>query len=193
MAKNKDGSDTGRQAGGRTNTGVSGNAMPRVKNNGKTVRIIPLGGVGEVGKNATAIECGQDIVIVDVGVKFPEDDQRASISSFPMSRICASGSIDFVASSSPMGTRTILARLPSSCPSCAHDGWRVPIYGSRLTLGMVEAKLRERRVLDLAELHAVEPGDVRKLGNISCEFISVAHSIPGAFFWRLLPRRVLWS
>jgi len=153
----------------------------RVKSTKGAVRIIPLGGVGEVGKNATAIECGSDIVLVDAGVKFPEDDQRGidlviPDVSFLRERIDRLRGILLT-----HGHEDHIGALPFLLPQLVHNGSKVPLYGSRLTLGMVESKLRERRALDYAEFFPVEPGDIVTLGNMRCEFIPVSHSIPGSY------------
>lgn len=144
------------------------------------VRIMPLGGVGEVGKNSTAVEYGPDIILVDAGVKFPEEEQRGidlviPDVSFVRERIERLRGIVLT-----HGHEDHIGGLPFLLPQLAIAG-RIPLYGSRLTLGLVEAKLRDRRALDYAELIPVENGERIQLGNIACEFISVAHSIPGSF------------
>ncbi len=179
MPKQRDGSD-----GPRATPRPAQNPAPaagRMRSSTKTIRIVPLGGVGEVGKNATAVECGTDLLMVDAGVKFPEEEQSGidlviPDVSYVRERIDRMRGIMLT-----HGHEDHIGALPFILPQLAHDGWRVPLYGSRLTLGMVEAKLRERRALEYATFHPVEPGETVTLGQIAVEFIPVAHSIPGSF------------
>jgi ribonuclease J len=149
--------------------------------NPQAVRAIPLGGVGEVGKNATVIECGNDLVLVDAGVKFPEEEQRGIDLVIPDVTYVREHIGQFRGIILTHGHEDHIGALPYLLPQLSVDGRRVPLYGSRLTLGMVQAKLRERRALDYAEMHPVEPGDSAALGGITSEFLSVSHSIPGSF------------
>jgi len=179
MTKHRDGSGAGRSE--QSNPNNAPRRAPALSTNKNTVRVIPLGGVGEVGKNATAIECGQDIILVDAGVKFPEEEQRGIDLVIPDVSFLRERIDRFRGLLLTHGHEDHIGALPFVLPQLAHDDWKVPIYGSRLTIGMVEAKLRERRALDYAELHTVENNESVTLGGITCEFIPVAHSIPGAF------------
>ncbi|MGZ3663675.1 MAG: ribonuclease J [Ktedonobacterales bacterium] len=146
------------------------------------VRIVPLGGVGEVGKNATVVEYGQDLVLVDVGVKFPEEEQHGvdlviPDLSYVRERIARLRGILLT-----HGHEDHIGGLPYVLPQLAASGRPIPLYGSALTLGLVRAKLQEHRAQRYAEFHVVEPRTSYRLSKqLEIEFISVAHSIPGSY------------
>ena len=139
------------------------------------LRIIPLGGLGEIGKNITVFEYGDDMIAVDLGSIFPREDMpgvdlvipdttylernRDKIRGF----IITHGHEDHIGASP-----YILKELP------------YPVYGTRLTLALIENKLKEQRLAGKIELHVIEAGDTVKLGAFSVEFIKVNHSIAGA-------------
>lgn len=140
-----------------------------------TVKIIPLGGLGEIGKNMTLIECQNDIVIIDCGLAFPDDDMPGIDLVIPdfsyvlknrdkiRGVVLTHGHEDHIG-----GLSYLLKEL------------NVPVYSARLTIGLVEGKLKEVGWLSKAKLNVVKAGDVVKLGCISVEFIAVNHSIPDA-------------
>lgn len=142
-----------------------------------TVRIIPLGGLNEIGKNITAYECGNDILLVDCGMGFPDSDMLGIDIVIPdfswleknANRICGMvithGHEDHIGS-----IPYFLKRV----------GLHVPIYSAALTIGLIEGKLKEHGLLSRAKLNVVKPRDVVKLGCMSVEFIHVNHSIPDA-------------
>ncbi|HEX8035793.1 MAG TPA: ribonuclease J [Ktedonobacterales bacterium] len=146
------------------------------------VRIVPLGGVGEVGKNATVVEYGQDLVLVDVGVKFPEEEQHGvdlviPDLSYVRERVSRLRGILLT-----HGHEDHIGGLPYALPQLATSGKPIPLYGSALTLGLVRAKLQEHRAQRYAEFHVVEPHTHYRLSKqLEVEFIPVAHSIPGSY------------
>ena len=142
--------------------------------NSETIRIIPLGGVGEIGRNMTVFETRDSILIVDVGVLFPDDVQPGVDLILPdfdylrdkLGKI--KGVVLTHGHEDHMGAVPYLLReLPS-----------VPIYGSKLCLAFVEAKLSEHRIK--ADLREVKERDTVYIGDFSVGFLSVTHSIPDA-------------
>ncbi|MEA5068911.1 MAG: ribonuclease J [Christensenellaceae bacterium] len=143
--------------------------------NEKRLRIIPLGGLGEVGKNMTVFEYGDDIIAVDMGSIFPREDMPGVDLVIPdttyltknASRIRAyvitHGHEDHIGASP-----YILRNLPA------------PVYGTRLTLALVEHKLKEHRVNGI-QLNVIQPGDSVKISDsFEVEFLKANHSIAGA-------------
>ena len=138
------------------------------------VRIIPLGGVEEIGKNITAIEYGDDIIVIDCGSIFPKEDMLGidlvipDITWLVENRDRVRGYVITHGHEDHIGaTPYVLPQVPA------------PVYGTRLTIALIEAKLREHRVQNI-QLNTVKPRDVIKLGAFTVEFIHVNHSIPGA-------------
>jgi ribonuclease J len=145
------------------------------------LRVVPLGGVTEVGKNCTLIQHGRDLVLIDAGVKFPEDEMLGIDLIIPDTRyvrerldqlrgiVLTHGHEDHIGA-----LAHVVASLGATEP--------IPIYGSPLALGLAEARLVERNARHLVELRAVDPRPGRrlKLGGLQLEFIPVGHSIPDA-------------
>ena len=140
-----------------------------------TLRVIPLGGLGEIGKNMMAIECGDDIVVVDCGLMFPEEEMLGVDLVIPDISYLLEHREKLRGILITHGHEDHIGALPYLLPSL-----RTPVYSTRLTHGLIAVRLKERRALDGAELHIVEPGQEVVLGGIRAEFFRVAHSIPDA-------------
>lgn len=146
-----------------------------------TLRVIPLGGVGEVGKNMTAVECGNDIVLLDAGGKFPEEEQRGIDLIIPDITFVTERMRNFRGILITHGHEDHIGGLPYIIPQLQmKDDAKVPIYATPLALGFIERKLLEARLDDKVELHEVTGGSRVQLGGIEAEFIHVTHSIPDA-------------
>ena len=139
----------------------------------KQVKIIFLGGVGEIGKNMTALEYGNDIIIVDCGVTFPDESTPGIDSIIPDTTYISDNINKLRGIVLTHGHEDHIGALQYLA-----DEFNVPIYGTALTLGILEHKLGFRHVR--ANLKTVEPGDRVKLGCFDVEFIKVAHSMAGA-------------
>jgi ribonuclease J len=141
------------------------------------VRIIPLGGLGEVGKNMTAIEYGRNILIVDAGVMFPEHDMLGIDLVIPDYTNYLAEKKEWVRGIVVThGHEDHIGALPYLLAEV-----NAPIYATRLTAGLVEVKLSKHNMAGQANLNIVSPGDRRSLGGIfDVEFFHVCHSIPDA-------------
>ena len=140
------------------------------------MRIIPLGGVGEIGKNMLAIEQGDDIVVVDAGLMFPDEEMLGidlvipDITYLRENKAKVRGIILTHAHEDHMGALPYVLRdLPD-----------VPIYGTKLTLGLMRTKLREHKLADKVNANEITPGTPFKVGPFSCDSYYVCHSIPDA-------------
>ena len=147
--------------------------MPK-KIKGKA-RIIPLGGLNEIGKNLTVLEYGDDIVIIDCGVGFPDEDMLGvdlvipDISYLEANREKIRGIVLTHGHEDHIGAIPYVLRQINP-----------PIYGTKLTLGIIENKLKEHKLPCAPDLRCVKAGDTVKLGQLSVEFIHVNHSIADA-------------
>ena len=144
------------------------------------VRIYFLGGLNEIGKNFTLYECGDDMVIVDCGMAFPDGDMLG---------------VDLVLPDFTFVERNA-GRIRGIVITHGHEDHigalayllkriNLPVYATRLTVGLIEGKLREHGLLGKAKLYVTQPGDTVKLGCFDVEFIHVNHSIPDAVAFAL--------
>lgn len=139
-----------------------------------TLRIIPLGGVGEIGRNMTAYEYGGKLLIIDAGVLFPEETQPGVDLILPDFGPIRDRLDDVVAVVLTHGHEDHIGAVPYLL-RMRQD---IPIIGSTLTLALIEAKLKEHRIQPYS--HTVTEGQVEQLGPFALEFIAVNHSIPDA-------------
>ncbi|MDO4387216.1 MAG: ribonuclease J [Clostridia bacterium] len=139
------------------------------------LRIIPLGGLGEIGKNMTAFEYGDDIIVVDVGSIFPREDMPGvdlvipDISYLTMNRDRVRGYLITHGHEDHIGAAPyVLREVPA------------PVYATRLTAALIEGKLKEHKLLGSVEMNVIAPHDTVTLGVFRVEFLKVSHSIAGA-------------
>lgn len=137
------------------------------------LRIIPLGGLNEIGKNLYLYECCSDMFIVDCGLAFPDDDMLGVDLVIPdftyieRNRDKLRGIVLTHGHEDHIGGLAYLLKKVNA-----------PVYGTRLTLGLVEGKLREHGILSQCSLNVVQPRQTVKMGCMCVEFIRVNHSIP---------------
>ena len=139
-----------------------------------TLRIIPLGGIGEVGRNMTVFEIDGKLLIVDCGVLFPEEHQPGVDLILPDFTPIRDRLDDIVAVVLTHGHEDHIGAVPYLLKLKAD----IPLVGSQLTLALVEAKLKEHRIKPFTL--TVKEGDVEQLGPFETEFVAVNHSIPDA-------------
>jgi ribonuclease J len=138
------------------------------------VRLIPLGGLGEIGKNAMVVEYEQDILLVDAGLMFPEDDMLGVDAVIPDISYLMEHRDRLRGIVITHGHEDHVGALPYLLPELGFP----TVYATRLTHGLITVKLREHRLLDKAKLELVDPADSLKLGRLRVEFFRVNHSIP---------------
>ncbi|MDS1029057.1 ribonuclease J [Bacillota bacterium LX-D] len=143
--------------------------------NHNKLAIIPLGGLGEIGKNMTVVKYGNNIIVIDSGLIFPEDEMLGIDIVIP--------DISYLLENRQMVKAIILTHghedhigaLPYVLKEI-----NVPVYGTKLTLGLLQGKLKENNLQNSAKLNCVKPRDRIKIGPFEVEFIRVSHSIPDA-------------
>lgn len=148
----------------------------REKKAGAQMKIIPLGGLDAIGKNMTVFECGNDMVLDDAGLMFPDDDHPGIDLILPDYTYVLEHADKLRGIVITHGHEDHTGSLPYLYKDLDKP---VPIYGSKMTLGLIEGKFAEHRIKN-AKLIEVKPGDKIKLGCIEAEFFAVNHSIPGA-------------
>ncbi|MDR3592219.1 MAG: ribonuclease J [Negativicutes bacterium] len=139
--------------------------------NPRKLQIIPLGGLGEIGKNMTVIRYGDDIIVVDCGLMFPEDDMLGIDLVIPDISYLLDNKDLVRAIVLTHGHEDHIGALPYVLKQL-----NVPVYGTRLTLGIVEGRLKENNV-SINSKHTVKAGDQIQIGPFQVGFIRVSHSI----------------
>ncbi|MBQ1555506.1 MAG: ribonuclease J, partial [Clostridia bacterium] len=169
IAVRRSGSYTGyrKKVPHRQQRGAQPTAMP--------VRISFIGGLNEIGKNITMFEYGDDAIVVDCGMAFPDDTMLGVDLVIPDFTYLENNKDKIKGIFLTHGHEDHIGSLPYLLKKI-----NLPLYGTRLTLGLVEGKLREHRLLDSAIMHEVSAGQTVNVGSFQVEFINVNHSIPDA-------------
>jgi len=153
----------------------AGSNVKQRQKRGTRVKIIALGGLNEIGKNMYLFECSNDLFIIDCGLAFPDSDMLGVDIVIQDYTYLEQNRDKFRGVILTHGHEDHIGALPYLLKK-----FNVPIYGTRLTLGLVEGKLKEHGLLSSATLNVVKPRQHVKMGCMSVEFIRVNHSIPDA-------------
>ena len=140
----------------------------------KKLNIIPLGGLGEIGKNMTVFKYGDDIIVVDAGLAFPEDDMLGIDLVIPDISYLTENKDKIRAIFLTHGHEDHIGALPYVLKKLD-----LPVYGTALTLGILQGRLKQNGVSS-SQLKTIQPGDVIRAGAFKLEFIRINHSIPDA-------------
>ncbi|MBO4879147.1 MAG: ribonuclease J [Clostridia bacterium] len=144
------------------------------KANTEKLRIIPLGGLGEIGKNLTVLEYGDDMIAIDCGLAFPDEDMLGIDMVIPDISYLETNKDKLRAFVITHGHEDHIGSLPYVL-----DKVKAPVIGTRFTLALIEHKLEEHNILDVM-MQCIDAGDTVELGCFKIEFIKVSHSIAGA-------------
>lgn len=137
------------------------------------MHVIPLGGIGEIGKNMFVVRYGDEILVIDSGLAFPEDEMLGIDVVIPDITYLLENKAKILAIVLTHGHEDHIGALPYVLPQL-----NVPVYGTKLTLGLVQEKLRERHLLAESSLNEICPDEKLRLGSFKLEFFRTNHSIP---------------
>ena len=145
----------------------------------ESLRIIPLGGLGEIGKNMTLFEYGRDILIVDVGLMFPANDMLGVDLVLPDWSYLRDKADRVAGIVITHGHEDHIGALPYLIRDLSLN---TPIFGTRMVQGLVEGKLKEAGLLKQCPQITVDEGESFPVGPFDLEFIAVTHSIPDGLY-----------
>ncbi|MCL1903898.1 MAG: ribonuclease J [Oscillospiraceae bacterium] len=137
------------------------------------VKIIPLGGLNEIGKNLYVFECSNDMFIIDCGLAFPDADMLGVDIVIPDFSYLEKNRERFRGIILTHGHEDHVGALPYLLKNI-----NVPVFGTRLTIGLIEGKLKEHGILNQCSLNVIQPRQTVSMGCMAVEFIRVNHSIP---------------
>lgn len=146
-----------------------------IKSNIDKLKVIPLGGLGGIGKNITAIEYKDEIIVIDGGLSFPDEDMYGVDLLIPDISYLIENKDKVKGMFVTHGHEDHIGAIPYILKQI-----NMPVYGTKLTIGLIENKLREHNILDICTLNSVEDKQLVQLEYFKIEFISVTHSIADA-------------
>ncbi len=158
----------------KTNTKKQ-NSQTKNRTSKKPIRIIPLGGLGEIGKNITLYEYDGDMFLVDCGMAFPDEEMPGIDIVIPDFTYVLENKDKIKGLVVTHGHEDHIGAIPYLLRN-----FNLPIYATKLTIGLIEGKLKEHKLLGGAKLNVVKTGDTVELGKFKVELIHVNHSIPDA-------------
>ena len=159
----------------RKNIDTRKNGISKFEFKKDNLKIIPLGGLDEIGKNITIFEYGNEIVLVDCGLEFPEDDMLGVDLVIPDITYLEKNKEKIKGLVITHGHEDHIGSIPYVLKQI-----NMPIYATRLTVGLIKNKLEEHKLLASTKIVTVEQGETINFGNIKVEFIRSSHSIPDA-------------
>lgn len=160
------------ESSGRNSSGYQSNHRQHKRS---PLKIIPLGGLNEIGKNMTLFECGNDIFIIDCGLAFPDSDMPGVDIVIPDFTYVEQNAAKIRGIVITHGHEDHIGSLAYLLKKV-----NIPVYATRLTVGLIEGKLKEHNLLGSVKLNVVTPRQTVKMGCMAVEFIRVNHSIPDA-------------
>lgn len=147
------------------------NVLQKKKNNAFALKVIPLGGLGEIGKNMTVFEYGNEIIVVDCGMSFPEENMPGIDLVIPDTTYLRNNREKIRGIIITHGHEDHIGAVPYVLKE-----FNVPLYGTRLALGLLQNKFQEHNIQN-PKLQTVKPGDEIRIGAFTIEFIKTNHSI----------------